>query len=336
MIPYIHVHDIHISLTAPFISTTGGGIPLHPFGILVATGVLIGTALATWRARIRGVDLDKLNSFITWMLVAGFMGGHMLDTIFYHPTEIARIVDGHWQWTRPWSLLFLWEGLSSFGGFIGASIGVILWKFYEVRTVKSFGPVELAWFFRRSKTLPILPFCDIILAVFPVAWVFGRSGCSVVHDHPGARASADALLAVAYPDHPMSYQGFIEFVHGNAPRYDLGTLEMMFTVLLAFSFALTWWRKLPTGSYVVGIALAYAPVRFAMDYLRITDGDSADPRYGGLTPAQWACIALFAFGLFLAFRVRATHKKGIDPLDELLAPPELPAPPADLPQPAPV
>ncbi|MGH7327112.1 MAG: efflux RND transporter permease subunit, partial [Polyangiaceae bacterium] len=90
MIPYIHVKDIPIG-PIPFIGTT---IPLHPFGILVATGVLLGTALATWRARIRNVDLDKLNSFITWMLVAGFCGGHMLDTIFYHPTEIARIVDG--------------------------------------------------------------------------------------------------------------------------------------------------------------------------------------------------------------------------------------------------
>lgn len=309
MIPYIHVKDIPL-----------GPVPLHPFGILVATGVLIGTALATWRARIRNVDLDKLNSFITWMLVAGFCGGHMLDTIFYHPSEIARITsDGHWQWTRPWSLFFLWEGLSSFGGFIGGFIGVILWKFFEVRTVKSFGPIEIAWIFRRKKTLPILPFCDIILSVFPVAWIFGRSGCSVVHDHPGARAPLNAILAVAYPDRAREYTHFIEFVHGTAPRYDLGTLEMMFTVILATAFAFTWGRKLPTGSYVVGVALAYSPVRFAMDYLRITDGESADPRYGSLTPAQWSCIALFAFGLFLAFVVRSQRKRGIDPLDDLLA-----------------
>ena len=41
MIPYIHVPDLHV-----------GPLPLHPFGILVATGVLIGTALATRRARL--------------------------------------------------------------------------------------------------------------------------------------------------------------------------------------------------------------------------------------------------------------------------------------------
>ena len=43
------------------------------------------------------------------MLIAGFMGGHMLDEIFYHPQELVK---------RPWSLFFLWEGLSSFGGFV--------------------------------------------------------------------------------------------------------------------------------------------------------------------------------------------------------------------------
>jgi len=337
LIPYIHIRDIHIGLSAPFISSDAGagGIPLHPFGVLVATGVLIGTALATSRAKNRNVDLDKLNSFITWMLVAGFAGGHMLDTIFYHPTEIARFDDaGHFLWTRPWSLFFLWEGLSSFGGFIGGFIGVMLWKFYEMKTLLTLGPIEIAWFSRRAKSLPVMPFCDIILSVFPVAWVFGRSGCSVVHDHPGARASADAFFAVAYPDRPPVYTHFIEFIHGGAPRYDLGTLEMMFTVVVAISFALTWGRKLPTGAYVVAVALTYSPVRFAMDYLRITDGDSADPRYGSLTPAQWMCIVLFAFGLALAARVSSLKKRGIDPLDELLAPAEVPVTTTEIKTPA--
>ncbi|MEO8877762.1 MAG: prolipoprotein diacylglyceryl transferase family protein, partial [Polyangiaceae bacterium] len=217
----------------------------------------------------------------------------------------------------------LWEGLSSFGGFVGAFIGVMLWKFYEMKTVLALGPVEIAWFSRRKKSLPIMPFCDVIVSVFPVAWAFGRSGCSVVHDHPGARAAADAVFAVAYPDRPPVYTHFIEFLHGGAPRYDLGTLEMMFTVVLAVCFALTWTRKLPTGAYVVAVALAYSPVRFTMDYLRITDGESADPRYGSLTPAQWMCIVLFAAGLALAARVWSLKKRGIDPLDDLLAPAEL-------------
>ncbi len=103
MIPYVKVPELNI-----------GPVPLHPFGLLVATGVIVGTALATSRARKRGFDLDRLNSFITWMLVVGFVCGHMLDEIFYHPEEIAQ--DGP-------RFFMLWEGLSSFGGFTGGSSG---------------------------------------------------------------------------------------------------------------------------------------------------------------------------------------------------------------------
>src|SRR6202034_3898907 len=97
-------------------------------------------------------------------------------------------------------------------------------------------------------------------------------------------------------------------LHGHAPRFDLGTLELMFTCILAFAFALTWNKRLATGTYVVVASLAYAPVRFAMDFLRITieeDPHNADLRYGfgkiQLTPAQWEAVALFVFGIVMAF-----------------------------------
>jgi phosphatidylglycerol:prolipoprotein diacylglycerol transferase len=313
MIPYIHIADIKI-----------GPLTLHPFGLLVATGVLVGTALATWRARLRGVDLEKLNSFITWLLVGGFVGGHMLDQIFYHPTDLARIHDGHFEFVRPWAIFLLWEGLSSFGGFTGGIIGMLLWKYYVIVPVKKIGPVEIPWFKRRAKVHPILPFADLLLSVFPVAWIFGRSGCATVHDHPGARASADALFAVAYPDRTPNFTSAIELYHGSYPRYDLGLLELMFTVVLAGCIALTWQRRLPMGTYVVVACLSYAPVRFAMDYLRITEGESADPRYAGLTPAQWCCFVLFIYGLAVLAYARSLARRGIDPTDELLAPPPEP------------
>jgi phosphatidylglycerol:prolipoprotein diacylglycerol transferase len=317
MIPYIHVPDLKI-----------GPLTLHPFGLLVATGVILGTWLATKRARERGLDLDKLNSFITWMLVAGFMGGHMLDEIFYHPAELVK---------RPYSIFFLWEGLSSFGGFTGALIGIVLWKYFDSTPVWRTPLFTISKFHRRPVTMPILPFADLILSVFPVAWVFGRSGCSVVHDHPGMRADPGALLAVAYgrwdPSTVMHLPLGIELRHGNAPQYDLGTLELMFTIVLASLLAITWRRKLATGSYVAATALAYAPVRLAMDFMRIHDGEAADPRYGGFTPAQWACVALFAFGLVMVARVRQIAASGKDPLDLVTEPRHLPPAPAPPPPP---
>jgi phosphatidylglycerol:prolipoprotein diacylglycerol transferase len=89
----------------------------------------------------------------------------------------------------------------------------------------------------------------------------------------------------------------------------------MFTVVLAAAVALTWHKRLPTGTYVAVTTLAYAPARFAMDFLRIRGSEGADLRYSGLTPAQWACIALFAYGIYTLTTVlvprmnRATHAR---------------------------
>jgi phosphatidylglycerol:prolipoprotein diacylglycerol transferase len=301
MIPNIYVPDLRL-----------GSLTLHPFGLLVATGVIIGTWLATKRAKQRRLDLDKLNSFITWMLVAGFLGGHMLDQIFYHPQEVVK---------RPWSIFLLWEGLSSFGGFVGGLIGVILWKYFEAVPLIKLPGFTISSVKRRPVAMPIMPFCDLILSVFPVAWIFGRSGCSVVHDHQGMKAPVGSWLSVAFgpldPKLPTTHIGPIELRHGLTPHFDLGLLEMMFTVILATMFALTWRRKLTTGSYIAAVALAYSPVRFAMDFLRVKDMENADPRYGNFTPAQWACIALFVFGLIMVRKIMQLRKSGHDPLEML-------------------
>lgn len=316
MIPYIHVPDLKL-----------GPLTLHPFGLLVATGVIIGTWLATKRAKQRGLDLEKLNSFITWMLVAGFLGGHMLDQIFYHPAEVVK---------RPWSIFLLWEGLSSFGGFVGGLIGVVLWKFFEAEPLVRTPFFTLSKFKRRAVPMPIIPFCDLILSVFPVAWIFGRSGCAVVHDHQGMKAPVGHMLAVAFgtPDPTRTmHLGPIELRYGNSPHFDLGLLEMMFTVVLAGLLALTWRKKLTTGSYIAVVALAYAPVRFAMDFLRVRDTESSDPRYGQFTPAQWACIALLGLGFFMVWRIVQYRKSGEDP--QRLVMREEPLPEPDVPVEAP-
>jgi phosphatidylglycerol:prolipoprotein diacylglycerol transferase len=180
---------------------------------------------------------------------------------------------------------------------------------------------------RRKVVLPILPFADLILSVFPVAWIFGRSGCSVVHDHPGIRVPVAGPLTVGYPTESqlagLRDAGKITFFSdGPIHRFDLGMLELMFTIVIAAAFALTWRRKLTVGSYVAAVSLAYAPVRMLMDFLRIREGESADPRYAMLTPAQWSCIALFLLGVAMIVQVRRIRASGTDPLDMLRLPPD--------------
>lgn len=318
MLPYVHVADSNIL-----------GLHLHAFGLLVVTAVMVGSALARWRARRRGLDLQKLESFIGWMLFMGFAAAHILDALLYHPREVLA---------HPWSLLYFWEGIGSFSGFIGALGGIVLWKRFEWLPTRSFGPWTLGWLsfgpfrlsrlVRRKETLPILPFADLILSVFPIAWIFGRAGCSIAHDHPGALAEAGAPLAVAFPSSnpsvfdgagPHTTFGPITFIQGHYARYDLGTLELFLTIGIALACVLLWRRPRLTGTYAVIVSLVYAPARFMMDFLRVAGTSAADPRYGGLTPAQWLCIALFLFGLVLLRHILLLKKRGVDPTHAVLA-----------------
>jgi phosphatidylglycerol:prolipoprotein diacylglycerol transferase len=294
LIPYIQIPELPIPFLADLLShlprigrsfDPSHPLTIKPFGTLVAFGVYLGSVVAMRHGRERGVDDKRLSEFIFWVVGLGFVGAHVLDAIFYHPDHVAR---------NPAYLFMLWEGLSSYGGFIGAAFGVFFWR----------------W--RRK--LSVLLMVEIIASAFPLAWVFGRMGCATVHDHPGMLS--DAWYAVRWP---MPHGGM-------AGRLDLGLIEMVLTIPLAVTFLLLWKRqpKRPLGFYTGWMCVAYAPVRFLLDFLRVGEtepgvGGAGDPRYAGLTPAQWACFAFLALGIYFvrgAARRQAAGESGADEPDE--------------------
>ena len=169
----------------------------------------------------------------------------------------------------PLVLVKIWEGLASTGGFIGAFIGL--------------------WIYCRREKVEFAPLADVISLGLLPGWLFGRIGCYTAHDHPGQLT--DFVLGVAYP--------------GGA-RHDLGFYEVLFTLALIGIFEVVRRRSLAPGRIATLIGLLYAPGRFALDFMRITNQDPSglhgDVRYFGLTPAQYACLFLFALCVYLLLR----------------------------------
>lgn len=279
MIPAVEVYPLRI-----------GPVPIQPFGLLVLLGLIAAYEVAKRRAPLYGVARADLEAFVWWMLGLAFVLGHVLDEIFYHPDILRQ---------SPWTLLVLSDGLSSYGGFVGAVAGGVLWSFVEVTRGAPF--LRL-----RAERRSMLAVSDLVASVFPLGWAFGRAGCAIVHDHLGVPSTSP--LAVAFGPGPVTSYGLFAVHHGDEPRYDLGLLELFCTIVMAAVFAVMWRKKRPLGSYLVALCLAYPPVRFVLDFFRLGSDEGGDERYLRLTPAQWACFAFFLVGVWLSSRLRASAR----------------------------
>lgn len=190
------------------------------------------------------------------VLVGGFVGAHLVDRLIYFPTETLK---------DPLTLLWFWQGISSFGGLLG-------------------GTVAAALFIRRERLAAIRwRYLDAIAYAFVFGWIFGRLGCFTAFDHPGA--PTHFFLGETYRD--------------GVVRHNLGLYEALYFVVLAMLFARLGRRRRAPGFYLGLLCVAYPPVRFGLDFLRIID-----VRYLGLTPAQWGSLGFVVLGLVLLARTR--------------------------------
>jgi phosphatidylglycerol---prolipoprotein diacylglyceryl transferase len=230
------------------------------WSLTIGTGIVLGFLFAVRRARKAGLPEREFETSIYWAIGVGFVVSRMVEVLLYRP-DLLR--------TEGWFTLFkVTEGISSYGGFLGGTLGLAgYYAFYKRRR----------WW-REA---------DLLVEGFMIAWVFGRLGCTVAGDHPGPRC-ADAWWAFHYPD---------------GPRHNLGFYEMLLTLLLIVPVNLYLNRRpQPEGRILAVTCLIYGVGRFALDFLRATDVAHADPRYAGLTLAHYTSAAVAVFGAWLLIR----------------------------------
>ncbi|TPV94081.1 MAG: hypothetical protein B7733_17270 [Myxococcales bacterium FL481] len=268
-----------------------GEIPIEPFGILVALGVILGWRFCLHYAKTRDIDDWMARDVMFWVLLCGFVMAHWVSVIFYFPERIAE---------DPLVLLYILNGLSSVGGFLGAFLG-------------------MTWFLRKHRQ-PKLIYADMLTMGLLIGWCFGRAGCSWVHDHPGRIVAPDTFFAVGpwpcrCPDGGRALSACCEVGEGIF-RYDLGLTEFLLTVWMAmYIFFIFDWRNAAPGRVTGIVALIYGPARVLMDFLRedtVSKGVSTpDVRYLGLTAAQWASLVIFGAGMYLVF-IRKTTARDLE------------------------
>ncbi|MDP8979305.1 MAG: hypothetical protein M3O35_01795, partial [Acidobacteriota bacterium] len=86
----------------------------------------------------------------------------------------------------------------------------------------------------------------------PFAWMIGRLGCALAHDHRGLPSTS--WIAVRFPE---------------GPRYDLGLIEFLFLIVLATAFRILDRRPRPVGFFFGLFGVVYGAFRIWLDTLHI-------------------------------------------------------------------
>lgn len=303
MITGVAAGSSHASGGIPFfelghITVPGVGLKLQWFGILVASGVLLGAHIARKYGDRYRIDDEDLRGMTAWVVVSGFVGAHVFDVLAYQRHKMDD---------DPLLIIKLWEGISSYGGFIGGAIG---W-----------------WTFQWWKRLATGLWADLTVIGLMIGFTIGRVGCTVVHDHMGRATTY--WTGTDYPtaevrgrvcevvDKQYSCPDWVDQLPEPVARmHNLGMYELAY--LIPVNILILWlaFRKKQSNAGMLAVLLGvlYAPVRFFMEYLRFNE---TDPRYAGLTFAQWCSIVAFLAASY--FLVEIIRKGKPAPLGETLA-----------------
>jgi len=240
MIPYYPQPEFHL-----------GPFDIHAFGILAAVAVIVGGRSILLRAHRQGIPVEQMFRFCFWVYVCAMIGAYLSKTVFddfpaflADPSRIFRV-----------SL-----GVRSVGGISGGFLAALAWCRYH--------KLSLYETVRRI---------DIVAYATPLAWMIGRLGCALAHDHKGIASSS--WIAVRFPE---------------GPRYDLGLIEFLFLIPMVIAFRLLDRKPRPVGFFLGLYGVVYGGFRIWLDTLHIQPmrfwGGIA-----GVVVGLAAWVAMFAF-----------------------------------------
>jgi len=177
MFPYIHTEYFLI-----------GPIKIYFWGFFVSLGFLISII---YLIKKYPNEKEVFVDIGLYGLLGSLLGARVFYTIFYAGDFVYALKH----------FFNIWQGgLSSFGGFFGATVAIFIYI--------------------KRKKLDFYEVAQKVAFILPLGLAIGRLGCFFINDHPGIKTSLD-FLAVAYPD---------------GVRFDLGLLLVLLNLIIFISF----------------------------------------------------------------------------------------------------
>jgi phosphatidylglycerol:prolipoprotein diacylglycerol transferase len=248
-------------------------IPLHIYGLMMATAFVLGIGLAMRQATREGLpdvvlrdpkgfelkDKDGKKVTITaadlvsdlgfWLLVAGLAGSRVLYIITRWKDEYSR---------NPLKVLQIWEGgLVWYGGLIAATI--------------------VAWRFVRQYRISFWPYADVLVPGVSLGHGIGRLGCFAAGCCFGNVARPGFPVTVQFPEGSPAFaehvnKGLLEFgAHASLPVYPTQLMEAFGETIIFFTLMIIRSRKRFHGQVLLSYFFLYPLLRTVIEMFR---GDS--------------------------------------------------------------
>jgi phosphatidylglycerol:prolipoprotein diacylglycerol transferase len=247
-----------------------GPLSIRWYGLLFATGVLLGTWLAQREAIRRGEDPDQLLNVIVYGVMAGLIGARLYYVLF------------NWGYygSRPLKILAVWEGgLAIHGGLLAGGLTAVV---YSIR-----------------KKLPVLTYLDIMAPSAPLGQAIGRWGNFFNQEAFGTPTDLPWKLYIEPYHRPPDLATF-EYFH---PTFLYESLWNFLVFVILYFLLRRRLQRMPGALLLCYIAL-YSVGRFFVEGLRI---DSL--MLGPLRAAQAMSLVLITLSLIGFAWLRAVARR---------------------------
>jgi len=238
-----------------------GALTITWYGIMVASGFLAGLWAASRRAPLGGLSPESVLDLGPWLIIGAIVGARLLYVITFWREQFAG---------QPLIQIFtVWHGgLVFYGGFIGATLGTVL--------------------FALAKKIPTWKLSDVVAPSIALGYAFGRIGCLL----NGCCYGKECHLpwAIHFPPPHETYP------HGVHPTE---IYDAIWGLLLYLFLARLYRRKTFDGQVFVAFLVGYASLRFLFEFAR---GDyPPDQLYfgGHITPAQIVSVGILVVAFVL-------------------------------------
>jgi phosphatidylglycerol:prolipoprotein diacylglycerol transferase len=233
---------------------------LPTYGLLVATGVLLGLWISVRNSERQGIDPDKAWNLGILVVLCGIVGAKILYVIY------------DWNTYSSWKEIFSLSTLQAGGVFSGGLIAAL---------------VAAVWYIRQQH-MPPLATCDAFAPGLAIGHAIGRLGCFAAGCCFGK--PTHAWWGVTFTN-PVANQ-----LVGTPLNEALEPTQLFeFAVELANFFLLMWMlkRKKFEGQVFGAYLILYGVARFLIEFLR------GDPGRGSVLGGALSGTQVIALGLVI-------------------------------------